>query len=179
MAMMPFEQPAAMGCASSPLPPSSRTRQQLRGLLQALEKQVLPRSRRSADADRETSSLPATESGATRLKALVVDDEADVLEVAVELFKAMGYEVFPARSGKEAVDLMNKHSDIDVLLTDVVMPEMDGLTVGREARRLFPQLKIILVSGFPASALASAGPREFDFLLKPYSKSQLAKLLRS
>ena len=109
----------------------------------------------------------------------MVDDEADVLDAAVELFKSLGYAVLSASSGPAAVALLKKHPDLDVLFTDVLLPGLDGLSLGREARMLIPGLKIILVSGFPASSLATAGPTEFDFLLKPYSRLQVARLLRT
>jgi CheY-like chemotaxis protein len=112
------------------------------------------------------------------LKALVVDDEPDVLGAAIELFKAMGYDVISATNGLEAVELAKSHPALDVLFTDVLMPGLDGVSVALEVRKLNPELKVVLVSGFPASALTTAGATDFDLLLKPYSRSQVAKLLR-
>ena len=130
---------------------------------------------------------PRTASGASfetvaepppSLKALVAEDDADVLEAAVELFKGMGYVVLAASDGLEAVELAKSHPDLDVLFTDLLMPGLDGVSVARQATRLIPDLKVVLVSGFPASSLATAGASDFDFLLKPYSRSQIARLLR-
>lgn len=124
------------------------------------------------------TSQARTEPGAASLKALVVDDEVDVLDAAVALFEAMGYDVIPAADGSEAVHLAKRHPDLDVLFTDLVMPGLDGLSVAREAKKINPDLKVVLVSGFPAAALQSVGESEFDFLLKPYTRNQIARLLR-
>jgi CheY-like chemotaxis protein len=118
--------------------------------------------------------------GSTSLKALIVDDQPDVLATTVDLFTMMGYEVLAAGSGDEALEIVKRHGDIDVLFTDVVMPGMDGVTLGRETRKLRPRLKVILVSGFPATALQAQGSdfEEFHFIMKPFSMSQVAMLLR-
>lgn len=146
--------------------------------LLACGKQASAESARSSRIGAEPLSGPAAESSAIPLKALVVDDEPDVLGAAIELFKAMGYDVISATNGLEAVELAKSHPALDVLFTDVLMPGLDGVSVALEVRKLNPELKVVLVSGFPASALTTAGATDFDLLLKPYSRSQVAKLLR-
>lgn len=122
-------------------------------------------------------------SGATRPaspRALVVDDQPDVLDTTAELFKMMGYEVLCAGSGAEALQTLQRVPDIEVLFTDVLMPGMSGVTLGRAARALLPGIKVILVSGFPASAMKGneGEPWEFQFLMKPFRMSDIAMLLR-
>jgi DNA-binding NtrC family response regulator len=70
--------------------------------------------------------------------------------------------------------------DVDVLFSDVLMPGMDGITLGREARKLVPGIKVILASGFPAPALAenNSDLRDFDFIKKPYRMAEIIKMLR-
>jgi CheY-like chemotaxis protein len=115
-----------------------------------------------------------------RDKALVVDDQSDVLEMAVALFDSMGYEVRSARSGEDALAILQREPDIGVLLSDVVMPGMNGVELAHQAALLAPQAKIILASGYPAAAL-DEGPalENVEFISKPYTLAQLLKLLRT
>jgi len=113
-------------------------------------------------------------------KVLVVDDHQEALLTTAEVFREMGYDVLQASSGEEAVQVLTQTPDIEVLFTDVFMPRMDGVHLGREARRLVPGINVILVSGFPASAmdLHAGEPGEFHFLMKPFLMSEVAIVLR-
>ena len=113
-------------------------------------------------------------------KALVVDDQPDVLDIAVELFRNMGYDVLSANNGADAMDILKRTPDIDVLFSDIMMPGMNGITLGQEARKLMPKLKVLLASGYPAPALEEEKSelREFDFINKPYRMSEIMKMLR-
>jgi CheY-like chemotaxis protein len=113
-------------------------------------------------------------------KALVVDDQPDVLETATQVFQIMGYDVLSAASGQEAVEIMAVHPDISVLFTDVVMPGMDGYSLARLAKNILPNLVIILASGYPRDYLPKqqSSSENFSFLAKPYTMSQIARLLR-
>jgi DNA-binding NtrC family response regulator len=123
---------------------------------------------------------PQVRSRGLPLKALVVDDDADVLSTSSDVFRLMGFEVISASSGTEAIDLLECTPDIEVLFTDVLMPGMSGVALGREARRLAPGIKVILISGFPGAVMdANAGePGEFLFLMKPVLWSEVAVVLR-
>lgn len=113
-------------------------------------------------------------------KVLVVDDQLEALSTTVDLFREMGFDVLEASSGDDAMKLLAGVPDIEVLFTDVFMPRMDGAQLGREARRLIPGINVILVSGYPASAMDQhAGePDEFNFLMKPFLMSEVAIVLR-
>ena len=125
----------------------------------------------------QTASL---DTNAGNEKALVVDDQPDVLEMAIELFRTMGYEVLSANNGLEALDILKRTPDVGVLFSDVVMPGMDGVTLGREARKLIPRVNVILVSGFPADTLNDQHlePGDFRFLKKPFRMAEVARMLR-
>lgn len=114
-----------------------------------------------------------------RDKALIVDDQPDVLAMAVELFQTLGYDVLSANNGAEALAILRRTPAIDVLFTDVVMPGMSGIELANEARRLRPDMKIVLASGYAASALeedpTAAGWR---IIAKPYSMAQVLRQLR-
>ncbi|WP_354003656.1 hybrid sensor histidine kinase/response regulator [Ramlibacter aurantiacus] len=113
-------------------------------------------------------------------KVLLVDDQPDVLEMAAELFRTLGFEVLVARSGTEAFEVLQRTPDLRLLVTDVVMPGMTGIQLGQRARQIRPDLKIILVSGYPKPALQDSGDLHgFEFLSKPYRIADLVKKLRA
>jgi PAS domain S-box-containing protein len=114
-------------------------------------------------------------------KALIVDDEPDVLEVAAALFRSIGYEVYTASNGRDALDLLKRTGDISVVFSDVMMPNgMSGIELARLARALNPDLKILLASGYPLPALKGhdMSVSEFAFINKPYRLADLARKLR-
>jgi DNA-binding NtrC family response regulator len=113
------------------------------------------------------------------VRVLVVDDQPDVLATTMELFKLMGYEVFSASNGQEAMAILESTPDIQVLFSDVVMPGMNGFKLGMEARRLIPGINVILASGYQGEAVG-AGPNrdDFHFLVKPFRMADVARMLR-
>ncbi|MES3023534.1 MAG: PAS domain S-box protein [Pseudomonadota bacterium] len=115
-----------------------------------------------------------------REKALVVDDQEDVLAMAVELFRTLGYDVLAANNGAEALAILRRTPQIAILFSDVVMPGMSGIELGHAARRLFPDLKIILASGHAAPALKERHAQidDFQLICKPYSVAQILRHLR-
>jgi two-component system cell cycle sensor histidine kinase/response regulator CckA len=109
-------------------------------------------------------------------RVLLVEDEDVVRSFAVRALKRQGYEVLEASTGVEALEVMEKNDyKIDIVVSDVVMPEMDGPTLLKELRKTNPDLKIIFVSGYPNDAFKAAlGDENFAFLPKPFSLPQLA-----
>ncbi|WLI91441.1 PAS domain S-box protein [Massilia sp. R2A-15] len=113
-------------------------------------------------------------------KALIVDDQPEVLGIAVEQFKSLGYDVFSANSGTEALAILRRMPDIDVLFSDVVMPGMNGYELGREALLINPDIQVLLVSGYARPELAPqfGDTSKFQLLVKPYRMSEVIKKLR-
>ncbi|WP_295558827.1 ATP-binding protein [uncultured Hyphomicrobium sp.] len=110
-------------------------------------------------------------------RVLLVEDEDVVRSFAVRALKRQGYEVFEASTGVEALEVMAELEDrIDIVVSDVVMPEMDGPTLLKELRKKNPDLKIIFVSGYPHEAFETSLDKneQFAFLPKPFSLPQLA-----
>jgi CheY-like chemotaxis protein len=106
-----------------------------------------------------------------------------VLVVTVETLRLFGYEVLTAPEAQSALAILRRDPEIDVLFSDIVMPRgINGVELAREAARLRPELRILLASGYPKSALSSehgiAADIEFAFLSKPYRGSELAEKLR-
>jgi PAS domain S-box-containing protein len=113
---------------------------------------------------------------------LIVEDEEDVLDVAAELFRSIGYAVVTAVNGIDALEILRRRSDIDILFTDVVMPKgMNGVEVARSALEIHPDLKVVLASGYPLPGLRQQYGHvgDFAFINKPYRLSELAKTLRA
>ena len=114
-------------------------------------------------------------------KVLLVDDQPDVLETAVALFSHLGYDVLSANNGAEALRTLRGSGDIAILFTDVVMPGIGGVELAKIARREFPDVKVILASGYAASSLRDQSPElhSFDLIPKPYRLSDLIKILNA
>jgi len=113
---------------------------------------------------------------------LLVEDEPDVLDVAAQLFRSIGYEVATATNGVEAMSILERRTDIDLLFTDVVMPKgMSGIELARLARELRPGLKVIVASGYPIPALRERYGRieNLAFVNKPYRLAELVKAIKA
>jgi two-component system cell cycle response regulator CpdR len=78
---------------------------------------------------------------------LVVDDESSVLEVVVQMLEELGCEVVSAGNGPEALDQLSRNDRIEILITDINMPGMDGHELAHRAQRLRPQLRVLQLSG--------------------------------
>jgi two-component system cell cycle sensor histidine kinase/response regulator CckA len=110
-------------------------------------------------------------------RVLVVEDEDAVRSFAVEALKRQGYEVIQASSGAEALEVMDAaQSKVDIVVSDVIMPELDGPSMFKELRKATPDLKIIFMSGYPDDAFKNNldPDTKFAFLQKPFSLAQLA-----
>jgi PAS domain S-box-containing protein len=111
---------------------------------------------------------------------LIVEDEPAVREVASDIFDSLGYDVVTANDASEAIKVLEGNSAIDVLFSDVIMPNgMNGVELSRKAREMRSDLKILLASGYPMSALPSGGlGTGISFISKPYRWTELAEKLR-
>jgi PAS domain S-box-containing protein len=112
---------------------------------------------------------------------LIVEDEADLMDVASELFRSMGYEVITASNSTDALDILQRKAHIDILFTDVMMPNgLNGIELARFAAKRYPSMKIILASGYTLPSLRAQYDDidKFPFMSKPYRMSDLAKKLR-
>ena len=124
-------------------------------------------------------SSTSNDKAAEGRKILLVDDNADLLDMVSVLFEERGLEVFTASSGAKALEILKQVRDIDAVVTDVVMPGMSGVELGHAARRLLPQIKIVLVSGYanPAAYAGHGDLHDFEFLKKPYRLEDVLQLL--
>ena len=111
---------------------------------------------------------------------LVVEDEKDVRELAVDSLKSLGYKVFEAENGLKAIELLKKiNKRIDAVITDVIMPELNGIEFVKKAKKIFPELKVIYTSGYTDNHILQNNIIEKDvfFLHKPFSLNELSEIL--
>ena len=112
---------------------------------------------------------------------LVVEDDDGVRELTTTILRARGYNVLEAASGLEACEVAKQHPDrIHLLLTDVIMPGMNGRELSRLLLDQRPQLKVLVMSGYAESVIAHRGvlDSEFEFIQKPFSSDVLAAKVR-
>jgi two-component system cell cycle sensor histidine kinase/response regulator CckA len=110
---------------------------------------------------------------------LLVEDEDMVRAVAERALVRQGYHVLTAANGEEALELLGSAGPVDLLISDVMMPTMDGPTLVAHARRLFPDLPILFMSGYAEETLRrSIDLDHVAFLPKPFSVRQLAEAAR-
>lgn len=112
---------------------------------------------------------------------LIVDDEEIVINISQEMLNNMGYNVFIARGGKEAMETFKKDKDkIALVMLDMIMPDMGGNHVYNALKEIKPDIKVLLSSGYSLDGQASEiMSRDCDgFIQKPFNMVQLSKMIR-
>jgi len=112
---------------------------------------------------------------------LVVEDDAEVREVSIEILRDLGYRTLVARNGQEALEALQGPDRIDLLFTDLVMPGgMSGIELARQAQAIRPGLRVLLATGY--SALEKPATDQFPIISKPFRSAELsfaiARLIR-
>ncbi|MGD0879663.1 MAG: response regulator [Anaerolineales bacterium] len=109
---------------------------------------------------------------------LIVDDNRPIADALVDILVLKGFETFVASSGAEALQILHVHP-IDVMLTDVIMAEMDGVALYRQTREAYPQLITVLMTAYAADELIQQGMAEGikTVLTKPVDIDFLVLLL--
>jgi CheY-like chemotaxis protein len=109
---------------------------------------------------------------------LVAEDEAMLRSIAVEMLEDAGFSVFQAGDGEEALALLRSNPGIELLVSDIKMPRMDGYALAEAGLTLRPELKILLMTGYahePPPGLLRA--REIRTLHKPFNLERLCELV--
>ena len=112
----------------------------------------------------------------TTFKVLVVDDSPTQQLQIQMLLENDGYQVLLAANGLEALEVIGKQMP-DIVVTDLQMPEMNGLELVSEIKSRYPTLPVILSSGYTGEALAAVNDAPWPLLKKPYSADALAQAL--
>lgn len=104
---------------------------------------------------------------------LVVDDDPLVLEITTAMLRELGCEPVPANSGQEALEKLSSQPEIDLMITDINMPGIDGFDLAGLATMLRESLSVVLLSGGETEA------RGFAFIRKPFREQELAKVIKN
>ncbi|HWN62326.1 MAG TPA: response regulator, partial [Streptosporangiaceae bacterium] len=138
---------------------------------------LLPATGQGVQAESASAQEPGGGGGQT---VLIVEDEPAMREVTRRILSRSGYNVIVAANGHEAIEIAESHTgDIDVLLTDVVMPRMLGKEAAERIRALRPGVKVLFMSGYAQGVLDSQGVVEagVNLIQKPFSAAQLLATL--
>jgi CheY-like chemotaxis protein len=142
-------------------------------------KLYLPRSLRepAAAAEAPAQSPPRGQGESI----LVAEDDAAVRDYVIETLNELGYRVLSAADGAAALSLLDGNPDVNVLLTDVVMPGLNGRMLAQEALKRSPRLKVLYMTGYSRNAIVHHGRLDpgVDLIQKPFSQNALAQRLRS
>ncbi len=113
---------------------------------------------------------------------LVVDDEPDILDNVATLLRDLGYRALTANNADEALEMLGRPGQIDLLFTDVIMPgQVNATELAARAREIHPELRVLLTSGYTANAVIHNGRLDegVNLLSKPYSQVELARAVRN
>jgi two-component system cell cycle sensor histidine kinase/response regulator CckA len=149
----------------------------------------LPRHRPELEAQPEPQAINGAAADAAKPKAdltgqgtiLLVEDEDGLRSLNARGLRSRGYSVIEAANGVEAIEaLAEKEGGVDLVVSDVVMPEMDGPTMLKEMRAKNPGIRIIFVSGYAEDAFEKSLPenQQFAFLPKPFTLAQLVAAVK-
>jgi signal transduction histidine kinase/ActR/RegA family two-component response regulator len=141
-------------------------------------KLYLPRSMAAGEAPGEVAVLEQAES--TGLSVLLVEDAAQVREFAAEALDHLGYVVHQADGADAAIAILNSDARVDLLLTDVVMPGLNGRRLAEEAVTRRPGLKVLYMTGYTRNAIVHNGVLDVGthLLTKPFTLAQLERALK-
>jgi CheY-like chemotaxis protein len=107
-----------------------------------------------------------------RITILVVDDDALIAMSTVDMLEDLGHEVIEANSGDRALEILRKDDTVDLLVTDYSMPRMNGAQLAAAARKIRPELPILLATGY--AELPAGSALDLPKINKPYQQDQLA-----
>jgi len=112
--------------------------------------------------------------GFKKENVLIVDDDINILELIHRHLQSFNYHTYKAVSVKEALTIL-KDSDIDLLITDLRMPDVDGLQLVRYVSEHYPKLPKLVVTGYPSvdDAMSVLKSGAIDYLVKPFTKEEL------
>ena len=124
-----------------------------------------------------TEEIP-TSQGET---VLVVEDDPSILKIMQKILKGLGYKVLTSTTPEKVMDMLQEQtSDIYLLITDVIMPKMNGRDLAEQLQSIYPDLKCVFMSGYTANAIVRQGVLDegINFIQKPFSRKKLAEIVR-
>lgn len=111
---------------------------------------------------------------------LVVDDELLIRDLLYDFFNSQGWKISVAENGEKALEILEK-GHVDLLLTDLKMPDMDGMTLTRNAKKNHPDLPVVVMTGYPSvdTAVEALRAKVADYIIKPFNINQLYKVVQA
>jgi CheY-like chemotaxis protein len=113
------------------------------------------------------------------LRVLIVEDEPHIRYLISSILKPLGYEVVEATNGLEALLLLAQTADIGLIISDVRMPELDGIDLTEEVKQVYPHVPVIIISAFSDDALEAVERGADYFIVKPFTRDQLLAIVRT
>lgn len=113
------------------------------------------------------------------LRVLVVEDERNIRFLISSVLKPLGYDVIEATNGLEALLELARSADINLIVSDVRMPELDGINLTDEVKRLYPHIPVIIISAFADDAMEAVDRGADYFIVKPFTRDQLVAIVRT
>jgi len=113
-------------------------------------------------------------------RIIVVDDETAVRDTVCSVLTQAGYDCLPVNSGREALSILRNNDSISIVLSDLIMEGMDGLTLLAKMKQEHPEIPVVMVTAVHDISVALAAIRNgaYDYLLKPFEKEQLLVMVR-
>ena len=143
-------------------------------------KLYLPRHHAEAESE-DHQAIPPVAKGRLTETVLVVEDDEDVRAYSTESLRELGYSVLEAANARAALQVLDNHSEVDVLFTDIGLPGgINGRQLSEEARRRRPSLKVLFTTGYARNAIVHDGRLDpgVELLTKPFTQAALAEKLR-
>ena len=111
---------------------------------------------------------------------LVVDDELLIRDLLYDFFSGQGWQIAVAESSEKALQILHDRK-IDLVLTDIKMPELDGLQLAARLKESDPNLPVVVMTGYPSveSAVSALRTKVEDYVIKPFNINQLFKLIEA
>ncbi|MCK4301663.1 MAG: response regulator [candidate division Zixibacteria bacterium] len=111
---------------------------------------------------------------------LVVDDELLIRDLLYDFFNGQGWQITVAENGEKALEVL-REKKVDLVLTDLRMPEMDGMALTSRVRESYPDMPVVIMTGYPSveSAVAALRSKVADYVTKPFNINELYKTVES
>ena len=144
-------------------------------------KLYLPRTSNAAGEAHQSDGPASTAPPKKNARILVVEDNESVRQVAIQQLTNLGHRIIVAQNGVEALQILEKESNIDAVFSDVVMSgEVNGIMLSERVAERWPAIKVLLTSGFPEVALSRANPKlRARILSKPYRSTELESAINT
>lgn len=126
-----------------------------------------------------STSLQDSIANLKKLKFLFVEDEKDLLDIIAETLYKLEIDFLVASNGQEGLDILAQNSDIDLVVTDISMPIMNGLEMIKEIKKLYPEINIVVMTAHTESKYINEVSQYGvnDYLLKPFDFIKFIELI--